>query len=500
MAWMHMAPKWAQINALLGGTSTMREAREAYLPKHEHEANDRYNARIKRAALTNLTELTLESLVGKPFSDPLKLNEDVPSEIVDMEDDIDLQGNSIHSFCRLWMRTAIAKSFAHVLVAFPSLTEEERAVRTAADDVEDERRPYWMVIQPENVISAHAETIKGVDTLTHVRVLEETIEPFGFAEVLVRRIREYNIGTWRVWREVPVKKNSKKTEWIVEDEGTIDLPFIPIHTFYANRTGLMTGKPPLEDLGYLNVQHWQLSADLFNNLTVANFPMLAVSGAHDAQGNVLAIGPNQLLGTRNENGKFYYVEHSGKAIKSGEDRLSKLEQDMAAYGAEFLRKQPGAVTATAKALDSAEATSPLQDMTLRFVDSVQVVLGMTMAWFGKADRKGGTVEITTDFGPEEVSDVDMRTLNEARRNRDLGRKQYLGELRRRGTLADDFNEKDNLKELQNEPNIDSPFATGGNVAGSAGTQDSGAGEEGGEDQPGQPAPVNPARGSAEEDD
>jgi hypothetical protein len=456
-AYNKMAPRWSRIDALLGGTAAMREMSTEYLPQHEHETSKSYDTRLKKATLLNMTELTLESLVGKPFSDPVKLNDDVPESVRSLTDDIDLQGNDIHTFCRAWYREAVAKGFSHVLIDFPRMAEEEREVRTLADDMNDRRQPYWIHVKPENLIFASSTTANGVEVLEHVRVYEPYIERYGFTEVERERIKVWEPGVWQVWEPSSKKKN----EWEKTDEGTYDLDLIPLVTYYANREGLMLGKPPIEDLAFLNVQHWQLSADLMNTLTVANFPMLAVSGAHDQSGDVLKVGPNQLLGTRNENGKFYYVEHEGKAIKAAEDRLARLEDAMAAYGAEFLRKKPGAQTATARALDSAESTSALQDMTRRFTDAVEVALDITAMWL--KEEQGGTVTMLLDYGPEEISDVDMRTLNEARRNRDLSRTYYFKELQRRGTIADEFDEAENLRELQEEPQIASPFATGTNV-------------------------------------
>lgn len=456
-AYAFMAPRWNRIETLLGGTHAMRQAGTEYLPRHQHESSQSYDARLAKATLLNMTELTLDSLVGKPFSDPVKPNDDVPEEIKALLDDIDLQGNDLHTFCRAWFRDGIAKAFSHVLIDFPRMAEEERAVRTLADDMRDKRRPYWVHVNPENLIFASSTTVNGVEVLEHIRIHEEVVSRYGFTEVVSSRIKVWEPGVWQVWEP----SDKKKDEWVMTDAGEYDLDIIPLVTFYANRNGFMLGKPPIEDLAFLNVQHWQLSADLMNTLTVANFPMLAVSGAHDQQGDVLKVGPNQLLGTRNENGKFYYVEHEGKAIKAAEERLTRLEDGMAAYGAEFLRKKPGAQTATARALDSAESTSALQDMTRRFTDAVEVALDITAMWLKK--ESGGTVEMVLDYGPEEISDVDMRTLNEARRNRDLSRHYYFEELKRRGTIADDFSEEDNIEQLLSEEQIASPFATGANV-------------------------------------
>lgn len=464
-AYEYMAPKWSMINCLLGGTASMRAAGNTYLPKHPHESTDNYNNRLNTATLLNMTEITLEALVGKPFSEQVKLN-DASTAIEEFAKDVDLQGNNLHAFLRQFFRESLAKSFCHVLIDRPVLADAPGYVRTVADDQNENNQPYWSIISPENVIFIQYAKIGGGYVPVHVRIRECITERVGYVEVETVQIRILEPGTWRILQE---RKNIKgQMVWVETSAGVTSLDYIPFVTFYANGSG-MQGKPPLEDLAFLNTRHWQSGADQNNILTVARFPMLAVSGAHDSPGkDAMVIGPRQLLATRAENGKFYYVEHSGKAIASGAKDLEKLEQDMAGYGAEFLRKRPGGATATARALDSAEATSPLMDMTLRFMDAVDMLLHFTAHWMGEKDVKKPTVTITTDFGPEDIKDVDLRTLAEMRRNRDISRKGFIDELMRRGSLAETFNPEEDLKLLQTEPEIQSPFATGRNTDGSAG--------------------------------
>lgn len=438
-AWDSMINKWDMIETLLGGTEAMRDAGVAYLPQHEEESNTNYQERLSTNVLLNKFEQTLDNYVGRPFSDPVELNDDVPEEIVTLTDNIDLQGNNITVFCREWFRQGMAKGFAHCLIDFPTMDDSERESRTLADDRAEGRRPYWVLIKPENVIFAAAdiiETDKGIqEFLTHVRIKEVVTERDGFTEVAHEQVRVLEPGLFYVYRKV-VAKGKRKPEWRIIESGVTGLDFVPLVTFYASRQDLMLAKPPLEDLAHLNIRHWQSNSDQQNVLTVARFPMLAVAGATDASGSAMRIGPRQLLGTKDPNGKFYYVEHTGKSIAAGRDDLKDLEEQMSTYGAAFLKRKTGDETATARALDSAESVSPLQDMTLRFIDSVNNAMAVTAAWLGKDD--GGTVEITTDFGPEEFKDEDATTLSRAREKREISRKAYLNELKRRGILADDY--------------------------------------------------------------
>lgn len=450
MAYGIMQPKWAMIMTLMGGTDAMRMAERTYLPQHAEESQANYNERLNRNTLFNMFELTLDSLVGKPFVEPIKLNEDVPKSILDIETNVDMQGTDVTSFCREWMRDAIAKGFSHVLIDMPALTDDERVNRTRADDLKEKRRPYWKLIPPENVIFAYAQTINGVEKLMHVRILEDEITMQGFQEVMQHRIRILEPGRWELWELHAATDNAKDAVWEKIQEGTSDLDEIPLVTFYANRAGFMCSKPPLEDLAHLNIRHWQSTSDQINVLTVARFPMLACAGAQMTQGaqENMAIGPRQLLSTRDANGRFYYVEHSGKSIEAGRQDLQDIEDRMAAYGAEFLRRRIGGRTATERALDSSEAISPLRDMTNRFAVAVSQVLNFTAKWLG--EDKGGSVTINTDFTEEDGNTAALQTLADARRRGDVSRRTWLQEMKRWEVLSPDLDVDAEMEQILEE--------------------------------------------------
>ncbi len=448
-----MTMKWADITTVLAGTKAMRAARTKYLPQHEHESDFTYRNRLKTAVLYNVTELTLDAMVGRPFSDPVVLNDDIPAQIEELMPDIDLQGNDLNTFVRDVFEDGFTKGFTHVMVEFPRLDKEDR---TLADDREEQIRPYWVKINPENLIFAFVQVVNGKEILTHVRMVESVKEQDGFTEVIVEQIRVLDLLPEGVFVRLYRKLNKTKDKWFVFDSWMMDIDFIPLATFYANRKGFMLAKPPLEDLVALNIRHWQSSSDQENSMTVARFPILAASGVppkpsqnvQDADDVAVVIGPFNILQAKNPDAKFYYVEHEGKAIEAGEKSIERIEGRMAEYGAAFLKKKPGNPTATARALDSAEATSPLQDVTNRFVSFVNTLLGFTAAWLKL--EEGGTISISTDFGPEEFSTSDMTALVEARKNRDLSRLRFLLELRRRAVLEDDFDTDENEEELEGE--------------------------------------------------
>jgi hypothetical protein len=436
-AYLRMAPRWRMIETLLGGTEAMRLAERDYLPQHENENNKNYENRLERATLLNMTEQILGHLAGKPFEEQVVLGEDVPEAIVVQAEDIDLQGSNLHAFCRSWFRDGWAKGVSHVLVEHPTPTETldengQPRPRTLEDDRAEGLRPFWIHVKPESVIAMYSMVVNGKEVLTHVRIREETVERDGWGEAVKCRIRVLEPGNWQVWKPGPKDNWDEAT---VESEGTTPLGYIPLVTFYsAKREGAMECKPPLTDVAYLNVAHWQSSSDQRNVLTVSRFPLLAASGV-DGDTKV-TIGPNSYLTTPDPQGKWYYVEHTGAAIAAGEKDLESLERQMASYGAEFLKKRPGDETATARALDSSESSSYLSATVQDFTDCVELALQFHADWIGA--ESGGTVQIKTDLDALEADQVVLDILQKTRAQRDISREAYLQHLQARGVLDEDY--------------------------------------------------------------
>ena len=226
-----MAPAWNKVQTVLDGTEAMRRAQQRFLPQHHGEEDKPYKERLERNTLLNLTKLTLNSWVGRPFSKPITFAE-VPSVIEDFFEDIDLVGNDIQVFSRDWFSDGLAKAFSHCLIDFPR-TDNVEGTRTLADDKAQNVRPHWIHYQPEQVIFADAEVIDGQEVLREVRFLEEISHRDDFAEVFEPQIRRMYFddeqqGIVELWRlKEPEKRD--KDEWFLKETYGFSLPVATIH-------------------------------------------------------------------------------------------------------------------------------------------------------------------------------------------------------------------------------------------------------------------------------
>ena len=209
---------------------------------------------------------------------------------------------------------------------------------------------------------------------------------------------------------------------------------VPLVTLHAGRTGPMTATPPLLDLAWLNLAHWQSSADQRHILHVARVPILFGRDLRVGEGG-LEIGPNRMVLGEGGGADLRFVEHSGAAINAGRQDLIDLEERMARMGAELLAPRHGQMTATERALEADRHDSALQAMVRDLEGALVQTLGLMADWAG-LPRAGIAVDVFDDFGEGAGARADLTTLLALDQRGAIDRGTLTAELRRRGVLED----------------------------------------------------------------
>lgn len=428
--------------ALWGGTIAMRKAGATYLPQEPGEEDARYQNRLKRSILSNYYRWTVTRLVGKVFRQPIVVHDDVPGQVKTLLDDVDNSGTNIDMFARTILECAINDGVTFVLVDFPRTMAKGDQPRTLAQDKAQNVRPYAVHIKCCDVLGWKYATINGQPTLLQFRFrqcVEEDDPSDEFKTIKRHRVCVYEIGRVRIYEE---REQPDKTKaWVLVEEYTTTSGVVPVLALYTHQTGFMTGEPMLLDLAYLNIAHWQSDSDQRNLLHTARVPILFASGLGDTddaeQSFELRLGSGSLV--RGPQGStLEYVEHTGKALESGAKDLEVLEQRMAVIGMDAMTRQPGNVTATARALDQTEQSSPLQVVAQQLEQCIEGILDLFGQWLELGMDSGGSVTVHKDFGISQRDAEDVKNLITMRAAGDISRQTFWEELKRRGLLRDEF--------------------------------------------------------------
>jgi hypothetical protein len=421
-----MAQDWTLIAAVLGGTKAMRGAGQTYLPKWPCEDHDSYKARLHTATLFPAYARTVSVLVGKPFSKPLTIGEDVPPRIVELLDDVDCQNRNLHSFASELCQDALAFGLCGILVDCPP--------NNGAVTVQQERaagiRPYFVHVHHNNILGWKASSQAGGRVLTQLRLLEMVEEEDGaFGTKMIEQVRVLEVGRWSTWRKSTVGAVEK---WMPHEEGLTSLLCIPFIPVYGKRRDFMVGEPPMLELAHANVEHWQSKSDQQTILHVARVPMLFAKAIGDSK---IAVGAGAYISASSPDADVKYVEHSGKAIEAGRISILDLEDRMRQTGAELLVIKPGNTTEVSTIADNEMGMCDLQRIMQSVEDSLDQALDLMAKYLGEKD--GGHVSIYRDFGAATLAEASAQLLHSMKVDGSLSFETFLTELKRRGILSPD---------------------------------------------------------------
>lgn len=437
-------------NTLMGGTAVMQAAGDKYLPREPAESQQAWRIRLQRTTLFNALKRTIEKLKGEVFSKDLALGDDVPAQIKDWCEDIDLQGKNESRLAQEIFKAALKDGVTHILVDYP----QADGVTTLADEQAAVIRPYWVHIKAEQIIGWRFEVVNGKKELAQVRIRETQTVPDGdYGVKEVNRIRVLERDAFEIWEEQQTAIG--ESQWVLVQVGTLTLGFIPLVTvIFGECLSDMTATPPLEDLAYLNLSHWQSSSDQRNILHFARVPLLFGKGLTDAQGKApgeedsnFEVGVNRLIHSTNPEADLKVVEHSGKCIEAGRQDLRDLEDQMALFGLTLMLPKGGQVTATQSSSDKSENDSALRGWAMILKDCLETALSYTAQW-AKLGDKGGSVTVNTDF--RAFSGIDSTVLTQALNAGKIPMGLWLKEMQRRGVVSDEVDETEVMAMLENE--------------------------------------------------
>jgi hypothetical protein len=250
----------------------------------------------------------------------------------------------------------------------------------------------------------------------------------------VNQVRVLTPGAWEVQRQ------NEKKEWTLYDSGTTSLDIIPYVPVYGQRTGFMTGRPPLIEVANLNVAHWACASDQQTILHMARVPILAVTGVDDDF--EMTVGAASAVKIP-AGGDMKWVEHTGRAIEAGASELESIEERMRQSGAELLVLRPGKITATQTATENAVGMCALQRIANNLEGALDQALQIMALWIG--EPTGGHVALFKDFGIASLSEASAQILLDSAKERKISDKTYFAEMKRRGIVSADIDWQDEKK-------------------------------------------------------
>jgi hypothetical protein len=210
------------------------------------------------------------------------------------------------------------------------------------------------------------------------------------------------------------------SDYELVESGDYSLGQIPLVTTYAGKTDTLTSKPPLLDIAYLNLAHFQRQADLIHSLHIASQPILVLEGWDD-QSKDVAVSVNYAMASQPGN-TVYYVEPAANAFEAQSNEIRELQMQMATLGISTLSQQKFvAESADARRLDRVDTNSMLSMVSLDLEQALQKAFNLAADYVGIEPPE---VKISRDFDIDRLIGQDVTALTALFEQGVLGRDEY----------------------------------------------------------------------------
>ena len=446
---LDMTKSWEIMKAVTNGTEYLRDNSEAFLPLEPREDYDAYLSRVNRSVFSPYTQRLVRAATGLILRKPITVLGDPYWTDVFVKD-VDGCGSDLDEYARRLLICALTYGHSNTLVDFPAPT----GARSLAEERNQNRRPYWIEVDPANIYGWRLDREVNYGKLIQVRIAEQAVVPEGeFGEKVFDQIRVIEPGQYKIFRKKETTKDmytqdesfagnfdspANEKDYELVESGEFSLGEIPLVTVYAGKTDTMTSKPPLLDIAYLNLAHFQRQADLIHSLHVASQPLLVMEGWDD-QTKDMAISVNYAMATQPGN-KVYYVEPAASAFEAQAAEIQELQLQMATLGISTLSQQKFvAESADARRLDRVDTNSMLSMVSLDLEQKMQKAFNLSADYLGLEPPE---IKISRDFDIDRLIGQDITALTSLFDQQVIDREEFR-EILVQGEVLPNANEAEN---------------------------------------------------------
>ena len=453
-----MREYWAMVDAIWGGTPTMRAAGVTYLPKFEKETQDDYDFRLENAKFTNIFRDIVENLASKPFTREVSIEKDTSSDNIDeFCEDVDGKGGHLNTFAGKTFVKGIRNAIDWILVDYTKGVPNNASVAT-------ERalgaRPFWVSLSAQDVIAAYSVMVEGKEQFHHVRISENKTRIVDGEEVCIERIRVFereifykengdveslSPATWKVYEKAEGKR--EKSSWQVVEEGVLSIGVIPLVPFVTGMRDGMSWKidPPMRSAADLQIELYQQESGLKYAKENTAFPMLAGNGISppvDSKGDPksVPVGPKSVLyapptGDGNH-GEWVFIEPSSQSLTFLAGDVKETIANLRELGRQPLTAQTGNLTVVTTAFAAQKGNSAIMAWALNLKNALENAFMFTSMWLKEEPLV--KVNVYTDFEISMQDDKSIDALLAMRAAGDLSDETLWEQMKRRDILPQDF--------------------------------------------------------------
>jgi hypothetical protein len=437
--------QWEFCRDSVGGQDSIKEKTVTYLPmlSGHHAPNggyQAYQAYLDRALWFGATDRTLNGYVGAIMrKDPSFV---VPSAFDLRMKDITCAGQTAKQFIGTCVKEIITTGRMGILV----------------DMDDDNSIPFFKLYYPENIINWKIEG----DKILMICLEESVYEPDPQDEYEVKQVtqvRELILDetgyTTRIWQQAKGAYASidqwEVVKTIQATKRGKSLPAIPFTFASSDEDAVGCSKPPLMDLVYANINHYQLDADYRHGLHFTALPTPVFTGVSEDREYYL--GSETAINMRNENAKAFFLEFQGIGLNAIKDAMEERKQQMAALGAQLLTRAQrgrGVETAEAARIQQSGETSLLSEIVGRVEECFNKSLTIALDWMGEKITDDSGVTLNRDYIDATLTAEEITAMVGAWQTGGLSHQDLFWNLQRGGIIQPNLSYDDYTKRQADE--------------------------------------------------
>ena len=406
-----MLPVWQTCCDVEKGQRAIHAGLEKYLPRNGAESDADYKSRIARSDFFNAYYRTISGLVGMAFGKDPTL--DLPALIDSYKDDIDLEGTSLFSMAKDVCEDILESGRVGIMVDHPPLPNNVTAISVAVAERMG-MRPAIKTYGAEHIINWRYAKVMNARVLTRVVLKEKAdVSTDEFEETTEDRYRVLDLDEMGSYRQRVYRITDKGEDELLEQVYPLmngrPLNYVPFIIIGPNGVQGDVEEPPLVDLAYANIAHYQVNSDIRVALHFG-VPTFCISGyvepSEGAPGSDLVVGSRTAILLADPNAKAYFAEPAGQMLPSMQQALKEIEQRMAILGARMIADETRqAETLGATQIKRAGENSVMAAIVIAVSQAFTWALGIMAQWSG-AD--GDVVfEINREFSPVGLSSQEL---------------------------------------------------------------------------------------------
>jgi len=465
---------------VLDGEDTVKAQGTIYLPQPNGMSTSEYEAYKTRAAYTNFTARAHSAMCG--LVGRKKPGLVAPEEILALAPDITMTGDSLDSFSMDCLSETLATGRAGILVDYPVAPEEPLAIR----DLElYGMRPYFILFKAEDILDWREGRVGNRRVLTFVKLREYFEQPMGGSNsgsasynttleerIRVLRLDEEGYCVFEVYAPV-IEPGSESTQaFLSVDTGptTRDyiyqngerISYIPFVFLGPLKNSPEIQRPPLLDMAYLNIHHYQASADRNHAVHWADVPTPVFIGqlAAETDGSPatsVRLGPTSAINITSENGDAKFLEMSGNGINPTKELMEEYVQAMSTLGNKILAGDARATEAAETAAihrsgEQAILAAMANNISIGITEALKIIADYLDIEEDLEEEAEGIATISyklpTNYLPGSIESQTIIALIGALQSNQLSSEEFYDALVQGGLIRSDKTFEEHVEEIK----------------------------------------------------